>query len=128
MSLRPDNVAADALAPSPHASADSSTTSDAEWVAQRYSNFRSFVGSLVVQEPRLDEWASWLLTIPLPIFIAGGDQELKGVREASTDEKRDQKAGLVLERWALTYDFELSRISGDDRNKLRRYITLFASV
>ena len=56
---RPDNVVvAESPARSQPTSAASTTTcelSDADWVAQRYSNFKAFVGSLVVQEPKLEE-------------------------------------------------------------------------
>jgi hypothetical protein len=76
----------------------------------------------------LDEWASWLLTIPLPIFLAGGDHELKGVREASTDEQRAEAADLAIARFSVEWDFDLSRIFDADRKKLQRYILLFASL
>jgi len=48
------------------------------------------------------------------------------VRGASTDERRAEEAGLELERWALDYQFQLERISDADKEKLRRYILLFA--
>ena len=130
MSSRPDNIAAESPAPSPHASADSSTTcelTDAEWVQGKYTNFRAFVRSLVPQEPKVEEWSIWLDKLPLSVFLAGGDGELKGVREASTDAKRSTEAGLVLERFALDWDFDLSLISDEAQDKLRRYILLFAS-
>ena len=134
---RPDNVVVACFAGGPAqsqpTSAASTTTcdftkdlSDADWVAQRYSNFKAFVGSLVVQEPKLEEWSLWLDRVPLGVFLAGGDGELRGVRGATTDEKRAEEAGLVLERWALDYQFELDRISTTDLKKLRRYIELFA--
>ena len=111
MSSRPDNVVvAESPAPSPPASAASTTTceitgelSDHDWVNGKYSNFRLYVRSLVPQEPKLEEWADWLDRLPLNIFLAGGDGELRGVRGATTDEKRAEEAGLVLERWALDY-------------------------
>ena len=132
-SSRADNVSVAAAGPAPsqHVPAASTTTcealSDAEWVAQRYDNFRAFVHSLVAQEPKLAEWADWLTTIPLAVFLAGGDQELKGVREATTDEQRAVAAGLVLDRWALDYVFDLEKITAADQKKLRRYIQLFAT-
>ena len=127
-SSRPVAAAAEGPAPSPNASADNTTISDAEWVASKYRNFCAFVHSLVPQEPKLKEWGDWLDKLPLSVFLAGGDLELKGVREASTDEKRDQEAGLVLDRWALQYGFDIDRISDEAQEKLRRYITLFSSV
>ena len=132
MSSRPDNVsaAAESPAPSPNASADSSTTSelsDAEWVQGKFTNFRTFVRSLTPQEPKAAEWSTWLDKLPLAVFLAGGDGELKGVREASTDEKRDQEAGLVLERFALDWGFELDKITAADKIRLTRYLLLFAS-
>jgi hypothetical protein len=101
--------------------------SDHAWAQAKYDNFRKFVRSLVPQEPRLEAWETWLLTIPLAVFLAGGDQELKGVREASDDAKRSAEAGLVLDRWALTYHFCIERICEADRKTLRRYINLFAA-
>ena len=132
MSSRPDNVsaAAESPAPSPHASADSSTTcelTDAEWVASKYQNFRAFVRSLVPQDPKLEEWSIWLDKLPLSVFLSGGDGELKGVRKAASDKQRNTQAGLVLERFSVDWDFDLSRISDEAQDKLRRYILLFAS-
>jgi hypothetical protein len=60
-------------------------------------------------------------------FLAGGDCELKGVRGASDSDKRAAEADLVLQRWALQYGFDLSRIFDADREKLRRYILLFSA-
>jgi len=102
--------------------------SDTEWVAQRYLNFRLFVHSLAPQEPKLADWSDWLKTIPLGVFLAGGDCELKGMREASTDEKRAEEANLVLERFALEWDFDLGRITAADKLRLKRYLLLFAAV
>ena len=61
------------------------------------------------------------------MFLAGGDGELKGVREAASDKQRNTQAGLVLERFSVDWDFDLSRISQIDTEKLRRYILLVAS-
>ena len=130
MPSRPDNLAVACFAEGPGLSqpapAASTMISDHEWVAQRYFNFRAFVGSLVAQEPALASWVTWLDELPLRVFLAGGDHELKGVRGAATDDKRAEEAGLVLERWALQYDFDLERIFETDRDKLRRYILLFS--
>jgi len=127
---RPDNLAVESPAQSQPASAGSSTTSeeptDHAWVLSKYVNFRQHVRSLVAQEPKLLEWADWLDKLPMAVFLAGGDCELAGVRGASTDDKRAEEAGLVLERWALQYDFDLERIFETDRDKLRRYISLFS--
>ena len=127
---RPDNVVvAESTAPSQPTSAASTMTcelSDADWVAQRYINFKAFVGSLVVQEPKLEEWSLWLDRVPLSVFLAGGDGELKGVRGAADEDKRGAEAALVLERFACDWDFDLERIFGADRMKLARYIELFA--
>ena len=64
MSSRPDNVSAESPAPSPHASAEISTTcselSDAEWAQGKYQNFRAYVRSLVPQEPKVEEWSIWM--------------------------------------------------------------------
>ena len=131
---RPDNVdiAAENPAPSPNESDGSSTTcnelTDAQWVAQRYVNFRLFVRSLTPQEPRLAEWASWLERLPVAVFLAGGDQELQGVRGASDDTKRDREADLVLQRFAVQWDFDLERICEAARKKLCLYIALFSAV
>ena len=129
-SSRADNVAAESPAPSPNESVANSTTSeptDHEWALSKYSNFKAFVHSLIPQEQKLEEWAEWLDRLPLSVFLAGGDGELKGVREATTDERRADEACLVLQRWAMDYHFDLDRISEADRDKLHRYITLFAS-
>jgi hypothetical protein len=85
------------------------------------------VRSLVPSEPKLEEWADWLDKLPLSVFLAGGDCELKGVREALTDKQRAAEAVLVLERWSLAYTFDLDLISDEAREKLRRYIQLFAT-
>ena len=132
-SRRLDNVSVAAVGPSPsqNVPGESTTTcelSDAQWVAQRYTNFKAFVHSLEAQEPRLNEWSLWLDKVPLAIFLAGGDQELKGVREASDDAKRSEEAGLVLDRWALTYAFDLEKITAADQDKLQRYVLLFSAV
>ena len=132
MSSRPDNVAVENPAQSQPASAGSSTTckelSDHDWVAQRYDNFRLFVGSLVVQEPKLEEWSLWLDRLPMTVFLAGGDGELKGVRGASTNEKRADEADLVLQRFALEWDVDLGRITAGDKLRLTRYLLLFSTV
>ena len=128
-SSRKNNVAVGNPALSLPTPAGSSTTcefSDADWVAQRYLNFRHHVRGLVPQEPKLLEWSLWLDKLPLSVFLAGGDGELKGVRGAAGDDKRAAEAGVVLERWALDYQFELDRISDADKEKLRRYISLFS--
>ena len=132
-SRRPDNVSVAAVepAPSPNTSAASMKTSeltDAEWVAQRYSNFKAFVRSLVPSVPNLDSWSVWMASLPLSVFLGGGDQELKGVREALTDKQRAAEAVLVLERWSLAYTFDLDLISDEAKDKLRRYIQLFATT
>ena len=132
-SRRLDNVSVSAEAPggSPHTCVGSGTIceplSDHEWVQEKYNNFRGCVRSLVVQEPKLEEWHLWLDTIPLAIFLAGGDGELRGVREASTDEQRFAEAGQVLERWALLYSFTLSKITAEQNIRLQRYVIFFAS-
>ena len=132
-SARPDNVSVSAVGPSPSQNVPGGSTTtceltDAQWVAQRYANFKSFVHSLESQERKLEEWASWLDTVPLGVFLAGGDSELKGVREASDDAKRSEESGLVLERWALQYSFVLSKITAADQDKLQRYVLLFSAV
>ena len=130
-SRRIDNVAADAPGSSPHTCVGSGTTceplSDHAWVNGKYTNFRTYVRSLVVQEPKLEEWHLWLDGVPLAIFLAGGDGELRGVREASTDEQRFAEAGQVLERWALLYSFTLSKITAADIVRLTRYVLLFSA-
>ena len=133
---RPDNVVVACFVDSPArcqpASAEAMTTcepTDHEWVLSKYVNFRGHVRGLVAQEPKLLEWADWLDKLPLSVFLAGGDGELAGVRGASDStnhDKRADEAVLVLERWAMDYKFELSRISETDRMKLARYIELFA--
>ena len=129
MSSRPDNIVV-SPARCQRAPAESTTTcepTDHEWVLSKYCNFRLFVRSLAPQEPKLLEWADWLDKLPLSVFLAGGDCELAGVSGASTDDsKRAEEAGLVLERWALQYAFQLERIFETDREKLRRYISLFS--
>ena len=132
-SARRDNVSVAAVGPSPSQNVPGGSTTtceltDAQWVAQRYANFKSFVHSLESQERKLEEWASWLDKVPLAVFLAGGDSELKGVREASDDAKRSEEAGLVLDRWALTYNFCLDRLSAADQDKLQRYVLLFSAV
>ena len=82
---------------------------------------------MVPQEPKVEEWYLWLEKIPLLIFLAGGDGELRGVREATTDEQRSAAASLVLERFAAQWDFDLERICESDREKLRLYIHLFSA-
>ena len=126
---RPDNIAVGGPAQSVPASDEAMTTcepTDHEWVLSKYVNFRGHVRGLVAQEPKLLEWSLWLDKLPLSVFLAGGDGELAGVRGASTDDKRAEEAGLVLERWALQYDFDLERITTADTEKLRRYISLFS--
>ena len=126
---RPDNLyVAGSPAQSVPAPAASTMISDTEWVAQRYLNFRQHVRSLVAQEPKLLEWAYWLDKLPMAVFLAGGDCELKGVRGASTDDKRADEAGLVLERFGLEWDFDLGRITAGDKLRLTRYLLLFATV
>ena len=132
MSSRPDNVACFAVRPalSLPASAEammSCKLSDHEWVAAKYVNFRQHVRSLVPREPALSEWSLWLDELPLRVFLAGGDHELAGVRGAPDSDKRAAEADLVLERWALQYGFELSRICDTDIKKLQRYIVLFSA-
>ena len=97
------------------------------WVACKYANFRAFVRSLVPQEKRLEPWADWLDTLPLAVFLVGGDGELKGVRESTTDGQRTAEAARVLDRFALEYDFDLDKITAADKIRLRRYLLLFAS-
>ena len=127
---RPDNIIAvegpGLSVPAPAASTTTCEPTDHAWVLSKYVNFRQHVRSLVAQEPKLLEWADWLDKLPMAVFLAGGDCELAGVRGASTDDKRAEEAGLVLERWALQYDFDLERIFETDRDKLRRYISLFS--
>jgi len=103
------------------------TLSDQAWVQSKYDRFRLFVRSLVPQEPKVEAWTVYLDKLPLAVFLAGGDQELKGVREASTDAKRSTEAGLVLERFALDWDFELDKITAADILRLTRYLLLFAT-
>ena len=131
MSSRPDNVACFAVRPalSQRTSVDAMTTcelTDNQWALSKFSNFKAFVGSLVVQEPKLEEWSLWLDRVPLGVFLASGDGELKGVRGAADEDKRAAEAALVLERFACDWDFDLERIFGADRLKLARYIELFA--
>ena len=129
---RPDNLAVESPAQSQPASAGSSTTSeeptDHAWVLSKYVNFRQHVRSLVPQEPALLEWSLWLDRLPLSVFLAGGDGELAGVRGASTDDKRADEAGLVLERFGLEWDFDLGRITAADKLRLTRYLLLFSAV
>ena len=130
MQSRPDNVAAGGPAPSPNESVANSTTSepsDHEWALSKYDNFRLFVRSLTPQEPKLLAWADWLDRLPLSVFLAGGDGELQGVRGASDVTKRDREADLVLERWGLTYGFDLETITASDKMRLSRYVLLFSS-
>ena len=127
-----DVIVAESPARSQPTCAEAMTTcesTDQEWVLSKYCNFRLFVRSLAPQEPKLLEWSLWLDKLPLSVFLAGGDGELAGVRGASDStnhNKRADEAVLVLERWAMDYKFELSRISETDRIKLARYIELFA--
>ena len=128
-SSRASNVA-EGPAPSQNVPGVSTLTcelSDHDWVAQRYDNFRIFVRSLAPQEEKLEAWSTWLDKLPLSIFLAGGDGELRGVRKATTDEQRSVEAGLVLERFAMDWDFELSRIDSADIIRLTRYLLLFAT-
>ena len=83
-SSRPDNVS---VAAEPAKSQSTSATSsmisdealsDQAWAQAKYLNFRLFVRSLVPQEPKLAEWADWLDKLPLAVFLAGGDGELRG--------------------------------------------------
>ena len=132
MSSRPDNVSVAAEpAKSPLVPAASTTTSDGlsdqAWVQAKYDNFRLFVHSLIPQEPKLLAWADWLDKLPLAVFLAGGDGELQGVRGASDVTKRDREADLVLERWGLTYGFDLETITASDKMRLSRYVLLFSS-
>ena len=131
MSSRPDNVSAESPAPSPHASAEISTTcselSDADWVASKYTRFRDYVRSLVPQEPKVEEWSIWLDKLPLAVFLAGGDGELKGVRKAPEGDARNAAAALVLERFAMDWGFALDKITAADNIRLTRYRLLFAS-
>ena len=132
MFSRPDNLAVESPAQSQPTSVASTTTSeeltDNQWVLSKYNNFRRHVRSFVSQEPKLGEWADWLDKLPLSVFLTGGDGELKGMREASTDEKRADEADLVLERFALEWDFDLGRITAADKLRLTRYLLLFATV
>ena len=132
-STRPDNVSVAAESPtqSPNTCAEStmiSELSDQAWVQSEYDCFRLFVHSLESQEPLLEAWSTWLDKIPLAVFLAGGDSELKGVRGASDDDTRDRAADLVLQRFAVQWDFDIELICGADRKTLRRYIALFSSV
>ncbi len=101
--------------------------SDQEWVQERYINFRGHVRALVVQEPKLEEWATWLDKLPLAVFLAGCDHEVRAVRAATTDEQRFAEADLVLSRWALEYDFDLRKITSVDNIRLQRYVLLFSA-
>ena len=132
-SRRIDNVSVAAEAPggSPHTCVGSGTIceplSDHEWVQEKYNNFRGCVRSLVVQEPKLLAWADWLDGVPLAVFLAGCDYEVRGVRAATTDEQKFAEAELVLGRWALQYGFDLGRITAEQILRLQRYVILFAA-
>ena len=131
-STRVDNVSIAAESPvqCPNTCAASSMISelsDLEFVQSKYDNFRIFVRSLAPQEEKLLAWSTWLDKLPLSVFLAGGDGELRGVRKATTDEQRSVEAGLVLERFAMDWDFELSRIESADIIRLTRYLLLFAT-
>jgi hypothetical protein len=135
MSSRPDNLAAcsavehgkSPLVPAASTRTSDEALSDQAWLQTKHKNFICFVGSLVIQEPKLKEWWEWLSKIPLSVFMAGGDHELKGVRGASTDEQRAAEAAKVLDRWSLDHGFDLERICRSSQEKLRLYIRLFAS-
>ena len=134
MPTRPDNVAAVGPGSPPKRSAASMTTSnpdDADWVGEKYNNFRAFVSELVPTIPAVREWADWLDALPLGVFLAGGDDELAAVRQAAYrgDQRvRDLEAGLVVERWATLYGFETAALRDEQLGKLQRYVALFASV
>ncbi len=131
-SSRLDNVSVAAEAPggSPHTCVGSGTIceplSDHEWVQQKYTNFRGHVRGLVPREQKLLAWADWLDGVPLAVFLAGCDHEVRAVRAATTDEQRFAEADLVLSRWALEYDFDLRKITAAE-SLLHRYVLLFAS-
>ena len=135
---RPNNLAVESPAQSQPTSVASTTTcestkelTDNQWESAKYNNFRHHVRSFVSQEPKLGEWADWLDRLPLSVFLAGGDGELAGVRGASDSTNHDkgaEEAGLVLERWALQYDFDLGRITAADKLRLTRYLLLFSAV
>ena len=131
-SARRDNVAAESPVQCQSTCAESTTTcealSDQAWAQAKYLNFRLFVRSLVPQEPKLAEWADWLDKLPLAVFLAGGDGELRGVRGASDDDTRERESDLCLQRFAVQWDFDIDLICGADRKTLRRYIALFSSV
>lgn len=128
---RADNVA-ESLGSLPEPSAASmATSSDADWISEKYNNFRGFVRELVPTIPAVLEWADWLDKLPLSVFLAGGDEELKDVRAAvlkGDNTARDHEARLVVERWATLYTFNTSDLSPEQLDKLRRYACLFASV
>jgi hypothetical protein len=114
-------------APSPPPPGASTTISDATWVASKYTNFKAFVRSLS-SLVGIEEWSDWLDGIPIEVFLGGGHEELKGVRGADSDDKREGEAALVLERWGLQYGFEVSGVSASDKLRLTRYVQLFASL
>ena len=129
-STRIDNVAAGGPIQSQNVPGESTPTcelSDHEWVQQKYTNFRGHVRGLVPQEQKLLAWADWLDGVPLAVFLAGCDYEVRGVRAATTDEQRFAEAELVLGRWALQYGFDLGKITAVDIIRLQRYVLLFAS-
>ena len=130
MHRRPDNVAGPVAAGPvqfPPPSAESSmTSSDAEWLEGKYRNFRAFVRSLSSRVETLEAWADRLDRLPLAVFLAGGAEELKAVREAKDPATRRKEAILALERGALQYGFELGRLRTDEISRLCRYTALFA--
>ncbi len=134
-SRRIDNVAVEAPGGSPQTSDGGGTIceplseplSDHAWVQQKYKNFRGHVRGLVPQEQKLLAWADWLDVVPLAVFLAGCDHEVRGVRAATTDEQRFAEADLVLGRWALHYEFDLGKISADDILRLQRHVLLFSA-
>lgn len=107
------------------------TTCDADWIAEKYANFRGFIRSLVPTIPAVLGWADWLDKLPLSVFLAGGDVELAEVRLAAQrgdNTERDHEARLVVSRWAALYSFDEADLSPEQLDKLRRYAALFASI
>ena len=132
---RADNVAAEGPGSLPKPSAASMTTSNPDdddgWVTKKYANFRGFVRELVGTIPAVRPWADWLDALPLLVFLAGGDEELKDVRAAvlrGDNTARDHEARLVVSRWATLYGFDEAALSPEQLDKLRRYVALFASI
>lgn len=133
-SRRADNVAEGPGSPRKRSAASMTTCSpddDDGWVTKKYANFRAFVRELVGTIPAVRPWADWLDALPLLVFLAGGDEELKDVRAAvlrGDNTARDHEARLVVSRWATLHGFDEAALSPEQLDKLRRYVALFASI